>query len=158
MVSIFGNNIGFAIQATAQPDANGLYATQFAGTMVTFNGIPAPILISGPTYVSVVAPYELTGAAVADVVVTQAGQVTGATSIPIAPSSPGIFTLNSTGILNGLPPLNVDGSVNTPINAAAEASNITLFVTGEGQTHARRHRRTGERRVRILRRRCCLYP
>jgi uncharacterized protein (TIGR03437 family) len=134
VVSIFGNNIGFSIQATAQANANGIFATQFAGTMVTFNGIPAPILISGPTFVSAVVPYELNGATVASIVVTQNGQTTGITSIPVSPVRPGIFTATSTGINGGLPVLNTDGTANTPANAAAESSTIMLFVTGEGQT------------------------
>ncbi len=134
VVSVFGTNIGFSTQATAQPNANGIFATQFVGTMVTFNGIPAPILSSGPTYVSVVVPYELNGATVASIVVTQNGQTTGTTAIPVAAVSPGIFTATSTGINGGLPVLNADGTPNTPANAAAESSIITLFVTGEGQT------------------------
>jgi uncharacterized protein (TIGR03437 family) len=134
VVSVFGTNIGFSTQATAQPGANGIFATQFAGTRVTFNGIPAPVLISGPTFVSVVVPYELNGATVANVVVTQNGQTTGTTAIPVAAVSPGIFTATSTGINGGLPVLNADGTPNTPSNAAAESSTITLFVTGEGQT------------------------
>jgi uncharacterized protein (TIGR03437 family) len=134
VVSIFGNNIGFTIQATAQANANGVFATQFAGTMVTFNGISAPILISGPTFVSVVVPYELSGASVANVVVMQNGQTTGTAAIPVADVSPGIFTGTSTGINGGLPVLNADGTVNTTANAAAESSTIILFVTGEGQT------------------------
>ncbi len=135
VVSIFGNNIGFSTQANAQANANGIFSTQFAGTAVTFNGIPAPILISGPTFVSVVVPYELNGSTVANnVVVKQNGQTTATSSIPVAAVSPGIFTATSTGINGGLPVLNADGTPNTPANAAAESSTITLFVTGEGQT------------------------
>jgi uncharacterized protein (TIGR03437 family) len=134
VVSVFGNSIGFSIQATAQPNANGIFSTQFAGTVVTFNGIPAPILISGPTFVSVVVPYELNGATVASVVVTQNGQTTGTGAIPVAAVFPGIFTASSTGINGGLPVLNADGTPNTPANAAAESSTIMLFVTGDGQT------------------------
>jgi uncharacterized protein (TIGR03437 family) len=134
VVSIFGNNIGFSIQATAQANAKGIFSTQFAGTTVTFNGIPAPILISGPTFVSVVVPYELNGVTAASVVVTQGGQTTGTTSIPVAAVSPGIFTASSTGVNGGLPVLNTDGTPNTPLNAAAESSTIILYITGEGQT------------------------
>jgi uncharacterized protein (TIGR03437 family) len=134
VVSIFGNNIGFSTQAAAQPNASGIFSTQFANTRVTFNGIPAPILISGPTFVGVVVPYELNGATVANVVVAQSGQTTATASIPVAAVSPGIFTASSTGINGGLPVLNADGTPNTPANAAKESSTITLFVTGEGQT------------------------
>jgi trimeric autotransporter adhesin len=134
VVSVFGTNIGFSSQANAQANPNGIFATQFVGTIVTFNGIPAPILSSGPTYVSVVVPYALNGATAANVVVTQNGKTTGTAAIPVAAVSPGIFTGVSTGIPGGLAVLNADGTVNSATNGAAESSTITLFVTGEGQT------------------------
>lgn len=137
VVSIFGTNIGNPTQVAAQPNANGVFATQFASTTVTFNGIPAPILISGPTYISAVVPYELygSGATQANVVVTYAGQTTGVATVAYSDApDPEIFTGLSTGVLNGFPVLNADGTVNSPSNAAAASSNITLYVTGEGQT------------------------
>lgn len=134
VLTIFGTNIGNPTGQTAQPDANGLYETQFAGTTVTFNGIAAPILSSGPLQVSVVAPYEISGATNANIVVSYQGATAASVNVPVAAVSPGIFTAISTGIAGGLPILNSDGSVNSPSNAAVEASNITLFVTGEGLT------------------------
>ena len=138
VITIFGTNLGFPVVAPAQPDVNGIFETQYGLTTVTFNGIPAPILITGPTYVSVVAPYELSrsGATQAKIVVTFQGKTTATVTVPYADaSSPGIFTANSTGIWNGgLAIQNADGTVNSAGNAAAESSKITLFVTGEGQT------------------------
>jgi uncharacterized protein (TIGR03437 family) len=137
VITIFGNNIGFPVFAPAAADANGIFETIFGLTTVTFNGIPAPILVTGPTYVSVVAPYELSGSGATEVkiVVTYNAQPTATATVPyIDASSPGIFTANSTGIWNGLAVLNADGTVNGPYNQAASASTITLFVTGEGQT------------------------
>jgi len=141
VITIFGTNLGFPVVAPAQPDVNGIFETQYGLTTVTFNGIPAPILITGPTYVSVVAPYELSrsGATQAKIVVTFQGKTTATVTVPYADaSSPGIFTANSTGIWNGgLAIQNADGTVNSAGNAAAESSKITLFVTGEGQTSPR---------------------
>ena len=137
VITIFGTNLGFPVVAPAQPDVNGIFETQYGLTTVTFNGIPAPILITSPTFVSVIAPYKLSGsgATQAKIVVTFQGKTTATATVPYADSSsPGIFTANSTGISNGLAVLNSDGSVNGPYNAAAPASMITLFVTGEGQT------------------------
>lgn len=137
VITIFGTNLGFPVFAPAMPDVNGIFETMYGLTTVTFNGIPAPILVTGPSYVSVVAPYELSGsgATQVNIVVTYAGQTTATATVPyIDASSPGIFTANSTGIWNGLAVLNSDESVNGPYNQAASASNITLFVTGEGQT------------------------
>jgi uncharacterized protein (TIGR03437 family) len=135
VVSIFGNNIGFVELVVNQPDASGLYETSFANTMVSFNGIPAPILVSGPTYVSAVVPYGVGTATQANIVVTNLGQTTGTATVPVAPSAPGIFTSSSTGIWGGgLAVQNADGSANSPSNPAAESSTITVFMTGEGVT------------------------
>jgi len=134
IISLFGTDVGFTVQATAQPNGNGVYGTQFANTTVTFNGIPAPIFSSGPLYVSAAVPYELSGATKASIVVEYLGKTTATATVPVATSSPGIFTYSSSGLLGGAPILNVDGTVNTGGNAAAEKSNITIFVTGEGQT------------------------
>jgi uncharacterized protein (TIGR03437 family) len=79
-------------------------------------------------------PYELSGATKASIVVEYLGKTTATATVPVATSSPGIFTYSSSGLLGGAPILNVDGTVNTGGNAAAEKSNITIFVTGEGQT------------------------
>ena len=137
VITIFGTSLGPPGVAPAQPDANGIFETQYGMTTVTFNGIPAPILVTGPSYVSAIAPYELSGsgATQAEIVVAVQGQTTATATVPYADSSsPGIFTANSTGIFDGLAVLNSDGSVNGAGNAAAESSTITLFVTGEGQT------------------------
>jgi uncharacterized protein (TIGR03437 family) len=139
IVTIFGaDGLGFSVNAQAQPDANGLIETQFASTLVTFNGIPGPVLVSAPNQVTAIVPYELAGATSANVRVIFNGQTTGSETVPVAPSAPGIFTLDSSAYTGstflGSPVLNADGTVNTIYNLAAESSNITLFETGEGLT------------------------
>jgi len=157
IVTIFGTNVGAPATTAAQPNANGYIGTQLAGTIVTFNGIPAPVLSTGPSQVTAIAPYELTAASAnvkgrmsgsrgrvvpeassssgATILVTYQGQSTATATVPVGASSPGIFTVNSSGVPGGLGVLNADGSVNSVGNAAAESTNITLFVTGEGQTN-----------------------
>jgi uncharacterized protein (TIGR03437 family) len=70
-------------------------------------------------YVSAAVPYELSGATQASIVVTYLGQTTATATVPIAASSPGIFTYSSSGLLGGAPVLNVDGTVNTGGNPSA---------------------------------------
>ena len=54
-------------------------------------------------------------------------------AVSIAPSAPGLFTLDSTG-KGQAAAANQDGSINTAATAARIGSMITLFATGEGQT------------------------
>jgi uncharacterized protein (TIGR03437 family) len=141
IVTLFGaDGLGAPTTAYAQPDVNGLIENQFGTTIVTFNGIPGPVLISGNNQVTAIVPYEIAGFSQVTVQVLNNGKVTGSATVPVATSVPGIFTLDSSAYnsvqssFSGQPVLNVDGTVNSIGNAEKEASNITLFVTGEGVT------------------------
>lgn len=134
VITIFGANIGNPNAAAAQPDANGKFETQFASTTVTVNGIPAPIIASGPSQVTAVTPYAVGAATQANIVVAFQGKTTASATVPVAAASPGIFTANSTGVSGGLAVLNADGTANSVSNPSAESAAITVFVTGEGQT------------------------
>ena len=133
IVTLFGVGIGPATAIQAQPDANGFIETHLGGTTVTFNGVPAPIFSTGYAQVAAIVPYEISGMTQATVVASYEGNPVASATVPIAATSPQIFTPLSTGFTGGAVQ-NSDGTVNTSINAAADASTITIFITGEGQT------------------------
>ncbi len=135
-VTLFGLAIGPPAGAQATPDANGLIETQLAGTMVTFNGIPAPIYSTGYTEIVAIVPYAVSGMASASVVVTDQGNTVATGTVPLAATAPQIFNPLSIGFTGGTV-LNSDGTPNSTSNAAAESSSITIFVTGEGLTAPR---------------------
>jgi uncharacterized protein (TIGR03437 family) len=62
-----------------------------------------------------------------------AGIQAPAWSIPVVPSTPGLFTQTGSGQGSGAI-LNQDNSLNTPSNPATRGSIVQLFATGEGQT------------------------
>ena len=133
IVILYGAGMGPAALATLQVDSTtGLLQTTVAGTTVLFNGIPAPVVYTSANQVSVVVPYEVAGAATAQVLVNYQGNNVAAGSVPVVPSAPGIFTMNAgTGQAAAL---NQDGSLNSASNPAAAGSTIVLYLTGEGQT------------------------
>ena len=135
IVTLFGT--GLAASAQAAPDSAGRFESQLAGTMVTFDGIPAPVLSTNDSQITVIVPYEVNGSQTKVAVTTQGSTVASGT-VAVAASSPGIFKSMSSGLqssgFQGSPVLNADGSVNSGSNPAADSSTITLFVTGEGQT------------------------
>lgn len=118
-------------------DATGTYPTTLGRTTVTFNGIPAPLLETGPIAIQAVVPYGLAGTSAAQVVVTQfadsaAQRVSAAFSVPVAESSLGIFNRAQCPICPH-PIQNCDENgctTNTSDNPAAKGSIITLFATG----------------------------
>jgi uncharacterized protein (TIGR03437 family) len=133
IVIVYGAGLGPATLTTSQVDSvSGLLETTVAGTTVSFNGVPAPILYTSAGQVSVIVPYEAAGAATAPVLVNYQGKNVAAGTVTVAPSAPAIFTV-STGTGQAVTQ-NQDGSVNSVSNPAAAGSTIVFYLTGEGQT------------------------
>jgi len=132
MVSIFGVGIGPVTPASGALDESGLLSTELADTKVLFNGTPAPLFYTQDSQVNAQAPYEIAGAPTADVEVFFQGESRGKATVVVAASAPGIFTL-SAGAGRAVA-LNQDGSLNSPIKPARQASIVTLYATGDGLT------------------------
>ena len=134
LVSIFGQNFStLTFTSTASP-----LPKQLNGTIVTFNGTPAPILYLSPQQINVQVPSAIQGALTAEVVVTTpAGASDPVTVIVSDGKAMGVFTQGSSGCgqvaaFN----VHVDGSiaVNTPQNSLDSQSDLGLaiFLTGIG--------------------------
>lgn len=108
IVSIFGFDLGPASGAGLAFDSCARVSTQLAGTQVLFDGIAAPPLYVSSGRVDTVVPYSV--AASTRLQVVYQGRPTNTVTLPVAPSSPGLFAI-----------ANQDGSVNTASNPAAPA-------------------------------------
>jgi uncharacterized protein (TIGR03437 family) len=134
ILSLFGLFTGPASPATLQLSPDGKFVTSFlAGTRVWFDDVAAPLLYVSDSQVSVVAPFALAGKTSTQVRLEHEGLQSKLVTLKVAPSAPGLFTLNATGSGQGAI-LNQDYSVNGPSNAAARNSVVMLFATGGGQT------------------------
>ncbi len=133
MVAIYGTNLGPAAPASQQPDSNGVYESQLAGTTVSFNGLNAPILYTSATQIDAIVPYAMANATMANISVNYQGQSLVSTNVPIVPDYPGIFTLTGTGTGQAAA-LNQDYSVNSITNPAQQGSTVMIYLTGEGTT------------------------
>ena len=131
IVSIFGTALGSLNPATLQLDQSQKVATRLVGTQVFFDEHPAPLIYSSAGQVSVIVPYEIAGNAMTSVSIQYLNLRSSGVSVPVATSSPGIFTTNGTsqGAI-----LNQDSSVNSANNGADPGSIVSIFATGEGQT------------------------
>jgi uncharacterized protein (TIGR03437 family) len=132
-ILIFGTNMGPTTLTPYVVGSNGVLATTVAGTQVTFDGIPAPIIYTRDTLVSVMVPYELTGRISTGMVVTYNGVSSTPLQLRLVDSAPGIYTANSTGSGQGAI-LNQNGTVNSAANPESVGNYIQIFGTGEGQT------------------------
>ena len=132
VVVIYGAGLGPAQLAGAQLNSAGLVSTQLAGTTVTFNGIPAPLVYTASWQVSAVVPYGVPNGSV-PVVVQYQGQSAASATATVADATPGLFTVDSSG-RGAVLAVNQDGSSNTSTNGAQTASLVMLYATGAGQT------------------------
>jgi uncharacterized protein (TIGR03437 family) len=132
IVLLFGSGLGPSKLAVASP-VKGLYATQLAGTSVYFNGAAAPLLYTSATIVAAIVPYALNYQTSAQVTVVYNGQTSMATTVPVAETAPGLFTLDSSGSGQAAA-FNQDFTLNSVSNPAPVGSTVILYGTGEGQT------------------------
>ncbi len=123
IISIFGFDLGPATAQGLEVGANGRVTTTLGGTQVTFDGVPAPLLLVSPGQVNAIVPYAVAGNESTRMQVTYQNRPTNTITLPVTASVPGVFAIT-----------NQDGSVNSAANPAAPGSVLILYGTGEGQT------------------------
>ncbi|MBV9772077.1 MAG: putative Ig domain-containing protein, partial [Bryobacterales bacterium] len=128
IITIFGSGLG---PATGVSAASGIIGSSLSDTQVMFDSFAAPVLYSSVSQVSVIAPFELTGASSTNLTVVYQGVSSTPTNLQVADSMPGIFTLNAAG--QGAV-INQDGTINSSSNGAAPGSVISIYATGAGET------------------------
>ena len=132
IVVLYGSGIGPAQLAKAGLNGQGRYGTILAETRVLFNGVPAPMFYTSATQASAIVPYSITGN-IAGIQIEYQGVKSDPITVPLAPSAPGLFTVDSTG--NGqAAAFNEDGSFNSASNPAKAGAMVVLYATGEGKS------------------------
>lgn len=132
IVAIWGANVGPAT-LTSFTLAQGRLPTSLAGTSVSFNQYPAPLIYSSAGAVSAVVPYEIAGQSTANVTVSYGGAVSTPLTVSIAPTAPHFFTSTYQSV-GQIVTLNADNSVNSSSNPASAGSVVVMYATGEGVT------------------------
>ena len=127
IVSLFGNGLGPAAPVSAQ-SANNRLPFNLAGSLVTVNGIHAPLLYVGDSQINAIVPWEIQGAPTANVCVVYQNNATNCITMNVASAAPSIFQLPS----GYAAVVNQDGTINGPQNPAAPGSIVSLYVTGLG--------------------------
>jgi uncharacterized protein (TIGR03437 family) len=92
--------------------------------------VQAPLLYAGPSQINVVVPFEVTGTT-SELIVRDGGVVAAALQVPVASTSPAIFTLSTNGVGAGAI-LNQNASINTAASPAVRGEVISIFATGAG--------------------------
>ncbi len=96
--------------------------------LITFNGVPAPVLHGPPltNQALIQVPFEIAGQQQTTIAVSGSSQ---SFSIPVTAAQPAVFMTPGYGVTT---PLNSDASVNSPANPAKFGTYMTIFITGAG--------------------------
>jgi uncharacterized protein (TIGR03437 family) len=127
MLSLYGSGLADAL---AQP-ADVPLPTQFGGVSVTFNGIPAPLFFVSPGQINLQTPFAVQGNT-ADIVVTNNGQASNTVKVPVAATSPGVFSVQQSGFGPGTVTHAADFALVTAQNPARLGEIVSVFLTGLG--------------------------
>jgi uncharacterized protein (TIGR03437 family) len=130
LIAIDGVNLGPGRLQSLHVDETGRVTNQVAGTQILFDGVAAPVLYTSFNQVGAVVPFGVNGLTTR-VAVRSAGQQTAQVTLPVATSTPALFSLSGLGKGQGAI-LNMDGSVNSASNPAEAGTPIALFATGLG--------------------------
>lgn len=133
IVSVFGSNLGPVNLTAFQLNAQGRLANSIANARFLINGNPAPPIYVRNDQASAIVPFGLNEEN-ASVVAVYNGNASARFTIPVAATTAGLFSSDSTGTGQGAI-LNQDGSVNSAPNPAAKGSTVVLFGTGHGATN-----------------------
>ena len=149
IAAIFGSNLSdgtVCVPDNCGPnfDSNQKVIPIMSGAQVSFNGIFAPILSTpGNGQLNVQIPVELAGAASATVQVTVKGQSSPSSTVSLAPLSPGLISINSSGAGQGAILNDKDANLGiqslvAPVGSAPNAHPaapgdvIEIYATGLG--------------------------
>jgi uncharacterized protein (TIGR03437 family) len=123
IVALTGTGLGPAQAVNPQVTA-GKVATSLAGTTVTFDGIPAPLLSVAAGQILCVVPFAVGSAnAVTNMQVSSGSALSNAIRLPV----------NST-MVEVLAVVNQDGALNSAGHPAPAGSVVTIYAAGFGQT------------------------
>jgi uncharacterized protein (TIGR03437 family) len=127
LVTLFGNGLGPQQGVLMQATLTANFPAHAADVVVTFDGIPAPLVWVQDAQINVVVPWSVAGPTTR-VCVTYLGVETNCLSWPVMEASPGVLTSDGTYAVA----LNQDGTVNSAANPATPDSIVSVFATGLG--------------------------
>ena len=132
IVSIFGLGLGPEELSVFDAGDDGVVDEDLGGTLVLFDGIPAPLLSSFRGQINTIVPAAVKGDDV-ELRVLHLGKQSAPFPVPLGPAAPALFTLDGSGSGQAAA-INTDGTLNGPSNAARRGTVIQLYGTGGGPT------------------------
>lgn len=127
-ISLIGTGLG---------PANGVASemtTELAGTSVSIGGTPAYLIYAQDGQINALVPFNVSGLQNTTIQVQYDGMAGNTVTVPVVPSSPGIFTQQYGPGQVWM--VNQDGTFNSSSTPAARNTYVTFWVTGQGAVNA----------------------
>jgi uncharacterized protein (TIGR03437 family) len=130
LISIYGDQLSPATMAFSQMPL----PFTMAGSCVSANGVPIPLLWVSGQQVNAQMPFEVSGSA--GIVVHAPGGTSGAFNLPVSPTAPSIFDSGTAGPLTGIPEVvrASNHELVTDSNPIHPNDTLTIYLSGLGQT------------------------
>ncbi len=125
-LSLFGNNLG----PSPGLIASAPFPNSLGGVSATIQGRTAPVFFVSPTQMSVLVPFATSGQS-AEIIVRNGSQESNRVTVPVARTSPGIYSQSQNGIGAGAV-LRSNFSLLTGSNPARRGDTILIYLTGLG--------------------------
>jgi uncharacterized protein (TIGR03437 family) len=126
-ITLYGSGLAASTVVAAPP-----YPSQAGGVSVSIGGLPAPIYLVSSGQINCLVPYGVSIAAgTTTIVVTNAGTASNTVTVPIAASSPGIFSADLSGQGDGAV-VHQSGALVNAANPAQPNELLTMYLTGMG--------------------------
>jgi endo-1,4-beta-xylanase len=133
LVVLFGATFGPAVLALSQADSTGKLPSLFSDTRLLFDGVAAPILYARVGQTAAVVPFAVGSHATTKVEYEYQGVRSNPATVNVAPTQPGLFTLDSSGQGAGAI-LDASFRLVSQTNPAHAGDVILLYATGGGLT------------------------
>ena len=123
-VTLYGTGLAKSDQTAAPP-----YPASLNGVSVLINSKPAPVYFVSSGQLNVLVPFATTGPTAT--IVVNNGVNSNTVTVPVAATSPGIFTIDQSGSGGGAI-LHADYSLVNAAKPAAAGETVLIFLTGMG--------------------------
>jgi uncharacterized protein (TIGR03437 family) len=125
-VALQGTGLARSRQAASPP-----YGSSLNSVTVLINNKPCAMQFVSDVQINCVVPYSITGST-ATIVVQNSGTNSNPVTVPLAPTSPALFSLDGSGSGPGAVLHSSDYSVVNASSPAAPGETVLLFLTGMG--------------------------
>jgi uncharacterized protein (TIGR03437 family) len=132
IISIFGVGLGPDELSSFELDQDGKISNYLNGTMVLFDGYPAPLLSVSAGQINAIVPAAVKGGDV-ELQVLHDDQQSAMFPVALGRPTPSLFTLSGSG-RGQAAAINSDGTLNGSANPAPKDTIVSLFGTGGGPT------------------------